>query len=921
LDYRAHDFRLDVDDPSGLTVRLTSRTVGTLRGELRLRSETVLPNGKRMVCPPESISMTFDAKSGKLVKLCSGFAMDRLVGNTGGLCGVMAAATVAGSPPSEWEVYPPSVVVGRFFRRSVQQLVEPDQFFLAPFPESVMIQLAKGVLAAENGVKDPDLLSGDFTFCGPTVGPLNKIEFIEEFGGEVQEVKSAFPDLEENYSNFRVDPYDPYRVWYDVKSTGTRTGMLNGKEPDGKRFIGPPEAASMTFDDDGFCTRMTGGAVMDPTDCNTGGLGGTSGILYAAGAAPSPIAVRPLPQILSRLQKGLLSPLTGQDVDDFATVDVDETKARPIPVATTPPLPPTPPQAQPQPPIVEKEEIEPEVTLPTPPPVPPQMETKTTPVPAPKVSTPPTLSLLKPPKISLPEIKAPQTPAPAEETISDEPSDPVTEVFSSFFSPAAKSAPSSPKETSNDKSTAEEAKLARKKEAEEKRAKALAAADEKRRLAEEKKDALKKAEKVLSQAKPRATISLGFFGFGQKPDAKKEEQQQGGGTPKAAVPAAGAPRGVPTIKDWRQKSDGSITGLIYGSRMFGAGESITTSPIQGKAAENAVVQTKTGSKYYLGTKSVVGRKGLFGFGGGGGAGAKKAVSPAQANKKTVVIKKNTSKEDALAKRKAELEAQNRAKAEAAAKRKAELEAARLANAEEAARKREELAAAAARKKEEAEAAKQAKAEAAASQKEQAEATKKAQAAARKKEEAAAAKQAKAEAAARKKEEAEAAKQAKAEAAARKKEEAEAAKKAKVEAAEAARQAKAEAAAQKKEELEAAKRVKAEALAKKKQELAKKSNAKSTLQQKKSGTISLGASSESSSPGLFSFGKGEKKPPAGVPVISRWKKNPDGSITGMISGSKAFKEGEKVTTSKLAPGQTVAAGSLVVTASGSKYFLK
>ena len=263
LDYRAHDFRLDPRDPN--TVRLTARTVGTFRGELRLRSETIPPNGNRMICPPEAISMTFDPKSGKMVKLCSGFCIDRLVGNTGGLCGVMAAATVAGSPPSEWELYPPSVVVSRFLKRSVPQLKEPDQFFLAPFPESVMIQLAKGVLAADTGTKDPDLLSNGFTFCGPFVGPLNKDEFIDEFTSF--ELRLAYPDLDENYSNFRVDPYDPYRVWYDVKATGTRTGVLNGKAPDGSKYVGPPECASMTFDDDGFCTRMTSGAVMDPTDC------------------------------------------------------------------------------------------------------------------------------------------------------------------------------------------------------------------------------------------------------------------------------------------------------------------------------------------------------------------------------------------------------------------------------------------------------------------------------------------------------------------------------------------------------------------------------------------------------------------------------------------------------------------------------
>ncbi len=337
-------------------------------------------------------------------------------------------------------------------------------------------------------------------------------------------------------------------------------------------------------------------------------MGGVNGILYAAGAAPSAIDVRPLPQILSRLQKGLLSPLTGKDVDDFASVDAADVKPRPI--VTPPPTPPEPPQQQP--PILKKEAA----VVPTPPPTPPQQEKQEVTPPPPKVSTPPTLQIPKPPKISIPEIKPPQ-PSAAEDKkqvkISDELSDPVTEAFSSFFSSPSKpaAAPASPAST-NEPSAAEKAKLARKKEAEEKRkaalaaaeerrreaeekrAKALVAAEEKRRLAEEKKDALKKAEKVLNQAKPRATISLGFFGFGQKPDAKEEEGGKGGA--EADDKPTGAPRGVPTLKNWRQKSNGSITGLIYGSRLFGAGESITTSPIKGSASENTVVTTKTGSK-------------------------------------------------------------------------------------------------------------------------------------------------------------------------------------------------------------------------------------------------------------------------------------------------------------------------------------
>jgi hypothetical protein len=60
-------------------------------------------------------------------------------------------------------------------------------------------------------------------------------------------------------------------------------------------------------------------------------------------------------------------------------------------------------------------------------------------------------------------------------------------------------------------------------------------------------------------------------------------------------------------------------------------------------------------------------------------------------------------------------------------------------------------------------------------------------------------------------------------------------------------------------------------------------------------------------------------PRGVPTLSRWKKNGDGSITGVISGSPAFDDGERVTTSPIKKG-SVAKNEVVITGSGSRYFL-
>jgi hypothetical protein len=79
--------------------------------------------------------------------------------------------------------------------------------------------------------------------------------------------------------------------------------------------------------------------------------------------------------------------------------------------------------------------------------------------------------------------------------------------------------------------------------------------------------------------------------------------------------------------------------------------------------------------------------------------------------------------------------------------------------------------------------------------------------------------------------------------------------------------------------------------------------------------------------LFGFGDDDSKTdksssgaPQGVPSMRRWKENRDKTITGFIRGSPTFAEGEQVTTSPIARG-SISAGEVVVTNSGSKYFLE
>ncbi|GAX23391.1 hypothetical protein FisN_15Lh109 [Fistulifera solaris] len=421
LNYRAHDFRIDIDDDA--TVRCTCRITGTMRGALRLRDVILSPTGKTMICPPEGFSMTFDLESGKLVKLCTGFAMDRLVGNTQGTTGVVAAAITGGQPISDWDIYPPATVLKRFFGRPVKPLPEVSNF-LAPFPETVMIQLAKGIIGSNMASVDPSLLAQSFTYMTPSLGPIGKEEFLENFA------KEEFQDVDPRISNYRVDPYDPERVWVDLKPVGTG-------------YQGTPQAMSFTFDGDGFCTRITAGAVLDPTIGNGGGLGGPEGLKYARGQASNPLTTRPLPRLLARIKKDALAPLSGvaQKASTVQTVISIPNSAEPPRAKRTPAAPqekqltpleklsasvggsinlsnlvkeekaPSPAVKSSSPPVSKsvKQQSPPSSIKPPPPKSPPQA-VRPTPPPPPKNTTPfPTKSLTLP--LGSINIRTPPTPS------------------------------------------------------------------------------------------------------------------------------------------------------------------------------------------------------------------------------------------------------------------------------------------------------------------------------------------------------------------------------------------------------------------------------------------------------------------------------------------------------------------------------
>lgn len=106
-------------------------------------------------------------------------------------------------------------------------------------------------------------------------------------------LNEAIPDLNPNVYDWRVDPYEPNRVWFTIRTTGTHTGTLRfgSKEykATGKRVLGAPECCSYVFNADGKVQTFTGGVVMDRRVGNTGGLGALFGILHAIGVpVPKP---------------------------------------------------------------------------------------------------------------------------------------------------------------------------------------------------------------------------------------------------------------------------------------------------------------------------------------------------------------------------------------------------------------------------------------------------------------------------------------------------------------------------------------------------------------------------------------------------------------------------------------------------------
>lgn len=106
-----------------------------------------------------------------------------------------------------------------------------------------------------------------------------------------------------------------------------------------------------------------------------------------------------------------------------------------------------------------------------------------------------------------------------------------------------------------------------------------------------------KSFSVFGTPKPVPSKSVSVFGK-QSAVANMAPPKSFFGSPSTPIKKA-PPKNVPVLSQWRQNSDGSITGKVSNSPNFKPGTQVTTSPVPKGAKAGVVVKTGSGSQYYL----------------------------------------------------------------------------------------------------------------------------------------------------------------------------------------------------------------------------------------------------------------------------------------------------------------------------------
>lgn len=155
-----------------------------------------------------------------------------------------------------------------------------------PFPPSELLEMCRYANLRLLGFDDFSVLSDDFIFRGPVVGPLTRAELRDTF--TTFDLKIAFSGSPRMLHNLWVDPHQPSRVFWAYVTDAVHRGQLGHIAPTGKHVRTPPQVASFNFNNEGKVNHLTAGYVLDRDVGNTGGMGGLFGVLYAVGH-PLPI--------------------------------------------------------------------------------------------------------------------------------------------------------------------------------------------------------------------------------------------------------------------------------------------------------------------------------------------------------------------------------------------------------------------------------------------------------------------------------------------------------------------------------------------------------------------------------------------------------------------------------------------------------
>lgn len=180
----------------------------------------------------------------------------------------------------------PSEAKGWAEKHFIDEVAKLAESKVAFSPEE-LIAKARRFLALNNGFAGTigDMMADEFEFAGPVVGPLSKQRYLDSIVGF--NFYEIFPDANFEMYDFRVDAFEPNRVWFTSRGTGTNTGTSEDSplfaKATGKSYVNPPQACSLTFNEKGLVSQYTIGYVMDRRVGNTGGLGGIYGILWAVG--------------------------------------------------------------------------------------------------------------------------------------------------------------------------------------------------------------------------------------------------------------------------------------------------------------------------------------------------------------------------------------------------------------------------------------------------------------------------------------------------------------------------------------------------------------------------------------------------------------------------------------------------------------